>query len=101
MQMRLPWRLGGWRFIKSGAIRMWRILMKPASIKGFVGVDRIATRGEIRFAMSLLSQGAFGLGSACDDFREAESDSSDRTCNLREDTMWLVLVREMPDSQSN
>jgi hypothetical protein len=75
--------------------------MKPVDIESSIGLDRLATCNEVRYAMVFLSQGAFALVGTNDDLQELDSDFSSRACNLPEDNMWLAIVREMPDCKSN
>ena len=75
--------------------------MKPVDIEIPMGVDRLATWNEVRCAMSFSSQGAIELVSACDDFREIDSEVDSRACNLPEDKMWSAIISEMLDSKIN
>ncbi len=75
--------------------------MKPVNIDNSTGLDRIATWNEVRYAISVFSQGITPLKSVRDDFLEVDSDFSDRARNLSEDDMWLAIVNKMPDSESN
>jgi hypothetical protein len=69
--------------------------MKPVNIESSVGLDRLATRNEVRYAISFSSLDAFELVVTCDAFREMNSDF------LPEDDMWSAIVSEMPTSKSN
>jgi hypothetical protein len=51
--------------------------------------------------MSVSSQEDFELIGTSRDFREMGSDFRGGACNLPEDTMWLAIASEMPDSLSN
>jgi hypothetical protein len=75
--------------------------MKLVDIESPIVLDRLATWDEVRCAMSFSSQGAFELAGACGDFREMDSDFSDRACNLPEDIVWLAIVSRMTDFISN
>jgi hypothetical protein len=75
--------------------------MKPGEIVSYIGLDRLATRNEVRYAMSLSSQSAVAFVGACDNLRKMDADFSGSTCNLTEDNMWLAIVSQMPDSESN
>jgi hypothetical protein len=74
--------------------------MNLAAVESPIGLDRLATREEVRSAMSFSSQSAFERASR-DDCREVDSDFTSRSCKFSEDTMWLVIVSETPDSMSN
>jgi hypothetical protein len=75
--------------------------MKPLDIESPIGLDRLATWNEVRCAMSFSSQDAIELVTACDDFREVDSDLSGRACNLPEDMMWLEIASEIVNPKSN
>ena len=75
--------------------------MKSVNVVSPMGLDRLATWIEVRCAMSVSSQEDFELVGTSRDFREMGSDFSGRACNLPEDTMWLAIASEMPDSLSN
>jgi hypothetical protein len=75
--------------------------MKPVDVESSIGLDRLATWNEVLCAMSRSSPGGFALVGGRDAFREADSDFNGGAGNLSEDTLWLALVREMPDSKSN
>ena len=77
------------------------ISMKPIDIDSSIGLDRLATLNEVRYAMSFSSQGALGFVVGCDDFRTMDSDFSGRGVNLPEDIVWLEIASEMLDSKSN
>lgn len=74
---------------------------RPAVVGSCLGLDRLATWDEVCCAMSSLSHGAFELAGVCDDFREVDSDSSGRACNLSEDAAWLAIASEMIDCIRN
>jgi hypothetical protein len=73
--------------------------MNRVVIKSSMGLDRIATWNEVRYALSFSSQ--CELAGSRDDSSKIDSDFSGRTGNLSEDDMWLSIVDEMPDSKSN
>jgi hypothetical protein len=75
--------------------------MKPVDIESPIGLDRLATWGEVRCAMSFWSQGPFELIGPCDEFREMDSDLSGRAPKLPEDMMWFEIAREIVDLKSN
>jgi hypothetical protein len=75
--------------------------MKPVNIDNSTGLDRIATWNEVRYAMSVSSQGINSFKIVRDDFLEVDSDLNERAQNLSEDDMWLAIVNKMPDSKSN
>jgi hypothetical protein len=68
--------------------------MKPVYIDSSIGLDRLATWNEVRYAMSFSSQGVFELVVTCDA-------SSEMDGFVPEDDMWLAIVSEMPTSRSN
>jgi hypothetical protein len=72
-----------------------------SSVESCVGLDRLATWDEVRYAMASLSQGAFEIVGACDDCRELDSDFTGRARNLSKEIMLLAILSEMPDSLSN
>jgi hypothetical protein len=76
-------------------------LMMSVNVESPIGLDRLATWNEVCCAMSVSSQVAFELFCTSRDFREMGSDFRGGACNLPEDTMWLAIAREMPDSLSN
>ena len=71
------------------------------NVESPIGLDRLATWNEVCCATSVSSQVAFELFCASRDFREIGSDFRGGACNLPEDTMWLAIASEMPDSLSN
>jgi hypothetical protein len=75
--------------------------MMSVNVESPIGLDRLATWNEVCCAMSVSSQVAFELFCTSRDFREMGSDFRGGACNLPEDTMWLAIAREMPDSLSN
>ena len=75
--------------------------MNRVVIKSSIGLDRIATWNEVRYALSFSSQCIIELPGPRDDSSKIDSDFSGRTGNLSEDDMWLAIVGEMPDSKSN
>jgi len=75
--------------------------MKPIKFNNSAGSDRIATWNEARFAMAVSSQGTLSTKSVRDEFIEVDSGIKDRARNLSEDDMWLAIVNEMADSESN
>jgi hypothetical protein len=75
--------------------------MNLAAVESPIGLDRLATWEEVRSAMSFSSQSAFEPVDSGGDCREVDSDFTSRACKLSEDTMWLVIVRDTPDSMSN
>ena len=75
--------------------------MKPVDIESPIGLDRLATWNEVRCAMSFSFYGAIELVSACDDFREIDSEVDSCACNLPEDKMWSAIISEVLDSKIN
>ena len=75
--------------------------MNLVAMKSPIGLDRLATREEVRSAMSFSSQSAFEPVDSGGDSREVDSDFTSRSCKFFEGTMWLVIVSETPDSMSN
>jgi hypothetical protein len=75
--------------------------MKPVDIGSSIGLDRLATWNEVMCAISVSAEGTFALVRDSDDLREADSDFSVIAWKLSEDTMWLAIVSEMPDSKCN
>ena len=75
--------------------------MKSAETGIFIGLDRLATSNEVHSAMSCLSPCDIGLVGNSDDFREMDSDFSDRACKVREDSMWLAIASEILDCTRN
>jgi hypothetical protein len=76
-------------------------LMKPVDVGSYIGLDRLATWNEVICATSASAEGPLGLGVACNELREMDSDFGGNACNLPEEDMWLAIAREMPDSKSN
>ena len=68
--------------------------MKPVHIDSSIGLDRLATRNEVRCAILFASQDAFELVFTYGASREMDD-------FLPEDDMWLAIVSEMPHSKSN
>jgi hypothetical protein len=100
--VRLTSALYGLYFNTGNAVRLREgSVMKPVDIKNSIELDRLATWNEVRCAMSFSTQGAFERVSACDDFREIDSDFSGRAYNLPEDKMWSAIISEMLDSKIN
>ena len=75
--------------------------MNVVAIESPIGLDRLATPEEVRSAMSFSYRGAFEPAGTRDDCREVDSDFTSRACKFSEDTMWVVIVGETPDSRSN
>jgi hypothetical protein len=75
--------------------------MKPVDIGSSIGLDRLATWNEVMCAISVSAEGTFALVRDSVDLREADSDFSVIAWKLSEDTMWLAIVSEMPDSKCN
>jgi len=75
--------------------------MKPVGIGCSVGLDRLATWNEVTCALSVSAQGALAPIGDSDDLRPMDSDFSGIGWKLSEETMWLAIVSEMPDSNSN
>ena len=75
--------------------------MNRVVIKSSIGLDRIATWNEVRYALSFSSQCIIELAGPRDDSSKIDSDFSGLTGNLSEDDMWLAIIGEMPDSKSN
>jgi hypothetical protein len=72
--------------------------IRPTAIGRCIGLDRLATWDEARWA---ISQGTFEFGGLCDDFREADSDCSGRPRRFPEDNACLAIAYEMIDCISN
>ena len=66
-----------------------------------VGLDRLATRDEVRSAMSFSSPGALEFVGLRDDFSAMAPDSSGRAPILREEIEWLMIAGEMRDRVGN
>jgi hypothetical protein len=75
--------------------------MKPVIVGSSVGLDRLATYNEVLCAILVSAPGAFALVGGSKDLREVDSDFSEIPCNPAEETMWLAIANEMPDSKSN
>jgi hypothetical protein len=75
--------------------------MKPLDIERSIGLDRLATWNEVRYALSFSSQCIIEVAGPRDDSGKSDSDFSGRTGNLPEDDMWLAIVSEMPHSKRN
>jgi hypothetical protein len=75
--------------------------MRPLDTERFIGLDRLATWNEVRYALSSSSQGIIELAGPRDDSSEIDSDFSGRTGNFPEDDMWWTIASEMPVSKSN
>ena len=65
------------------------------AVETSIGLDRLATRGEVCCAMLFWSPRALEFVGLRDDFSEMDSDASGRAPNLREEIEWLTIVREM------
>jgi hypothetical protein len=65
------------------------------ALKALSGLDRLATRGEVRCATLFSSPRALEFVGLRDDFSEMDSDASGCVPNLREEIEWLMIVREM------
>jgi hypothetical protein len=76
-------------------------LMKPIDGGSFIGLDRLATWNEVMCAISVSAKGVLALEGACNVLRVMDSDFSGSAYNLPEDDMWLVILGEMPASESN
>jgi hypothetical protein len=74
--------------------------MNLAVMERPIGLDRLATKEEVRSALSFSSQSAREpvRSGAC---REVDCDFTSRSCTFSGDTMWLAIVSEAPDSRSN
>jgi hypothetical protein len=66
-----------------------------------IGLDRLATQGEVRCAMLFSSPRALEFVGLQDDFSEMGFDLSGRVPSLREEIGWLTIVREMQDCIGN
>jgi len=64
-------------------------------------LDRFSTWDEVRNAISASAQSAWVFLGAGDDLCEANSEFSRIAWKLSENTMWLAIISEMPDSESN
>jgi hypothetical protein len=75
--------------------------MNRIGIENSIGLDRIATWNEVRYAVAFPSQVPFESFGAIDDLIEMDSSVSGRACDVSEDAMWLAIAQEMPDSKCN
>jgi hypothetical protein len=75
--------------------------MNRVVIESSIGLDRIATWNEVRYAMAFPSQVPVESVGARDDLIEMDSSVSGRACDLSEDDMWLAIARGIPDSKCN
>jgi hypothetical protein len=75
--------------------------MKPVDARNPIGLDRLATWNEVMCAIAALDQGACAPVGDKEDLRVTDSDFSGVRWELSEDTLWLAIVSEMPDSKSN
>jgi hypothetical protein len=75
--------------------------MKPVNVGSSIGLNRLATHNEVLCAILVSTRGAFALLGSSEDLREVDSEFSDIPCNPAEETMWLAIANEMPDSKSN
>jgi hypothetical protein len=75
--------------------------MNRVVLESSIGLDRIATWSEVRYAIAFPSQVPFESVGVRDDLIEMDSSVGGRGCDLSEDAMWLVIAREMPDSKCN
>jgi hypothetical protein len=75
--------------------------MNPVVIESSIGLDRVATCNEVRYAMAFPSQIPFESVGARDDLIEMDSRVSGHARDLSEDAMWLAIAQEMPDSKCN
>jgi hypothetical protein len=66
-----------------------------------VGLDRLATREEVRSAMSFSPPAGLEFVGLRDCFSEMDSHSNGRATDLREEIEWLMIVREMRDCIGN
>lgn len=66
-----------------------------------VGLDRLATRDEVRSAMSFSSPSALEFVGLRADFSAMHPDSTGRAPNLREEIEWSVIAGEMRDCIGN
>ena len=100
--MRLISALYGLYFNMGSAVRLREgSVMKPVDIKNSIGLDRLVTWNEVRYVMSVSSQGVIKLVRARDGYSEINSDHSHGACNLPEDKMWSAIISEMLDSKIN
>jgi hypothetical protein len=75
--------------------------MNRVVIKSSIGLDRIATWNEVRYALAFPSQVSFESVGVRDDLIEMDSSVSGLACDLSEDAMWLAIARGMSDSKCN
>lgn len=93
--------LDGLLHIKNSGIPPQGAIMNRVVIERSIGLDRIATWNEVRYAMAFPSQAPFESVDARDDLVEMDSSVNGRACDLSEDDMWLAIATEMPDSKCN
>jgi hypothetical protein len=75
--------------------------MNRVAIERSIGLDRVATCDEVRYAMAFPSQVTCESVGAHDDLIEMDFGVRGRDCNLPEDAMWRAIAQEMPDSKCN
>jgi hypothetical protein len=75
--------------------------MNRVVIESSIGLDRVATCNEVRYAIAFPSQVPFESVGARDDLIEMDSRVSGHARDLSEDAMWLAIAQEMPDSKCN
>jgi hypothetical protein len=75
--------------------------MNHTVIENSIGLDRIATWNEVRYAVAFPSQVPSESVGVIDDLIETDFRVSDRVCIESEDTMWLAIAQIMPDSKCN
>jgi hypothetical protein len=75
--------------------------MATEKIERSTGLDRMATRNEVRLAILFSVRDIFEPVDSCDNLTGMEAAFGGCLYNTAEDRMWLAIVNEMPDSKSN
>jgi hypothetical protein len=90
------------RYIQNNAIPgAEESLMNIVAIESPIGLDRLATRDEVRCALSFSSRRVLESIPTRDDVSEMDSDFGGGACDDPEDISWSAIVRELRDSISN
>lgn len=76
--------------------------MPPATLESSIGMDRLATRNEVRCALIFSAPGWVKCVEGCDDLRGMNCDFDDHALRcLDADSVWAALSREMLGPISN
>jgi len=75
--------------------------MKPEYNGSSIGLDRLATWNEVKCAMAHSAGGSPELDGDCDDMNERDSDFRIVAYSIPEEDLWLAIVCETLDFNSN